>query len=128
MIPLYLFFFSAIRNHIFLYVAMVTGPVERNWYSVVTEAQIPAGPGGLQTWSNSCLRRGCACSRICLPALCLCPSSPPTTLNVRFHLRTASTFVTLWRTSANAPATGWFTQRAEGLNCAALKMGSVMLQ
>lgn len=44
--------------------------------------------------------------------------STPTSLNVRFLLRTASTFVTLWRTSANAAA----KQRAEGLNCVVLKL------
>lgn len=94
-------------------------PVERNWYSVVTEAWIPAGPGGLQTRSNSCPRRGTGCSRICLPGSCLCRSSPPTTSNVSFHPRTASTFVTLWR--GGAVAMGWFTQRDGGFDCAALE-------
>lgn len=115
---IYLFLSQRLGITIFLYVAMVTG-LALNWYSAATEAWIPAGPGGLQTSSNSCPHRGRACSCICLLGLCLWLSSPPTSKNVSFYLRTTSAPVTLWRTSTNAPATGRFTHSAGGLNCAA---------
>lgn len=123
---IYIFLYSSeIRNHNFLYVAMVTGLA----LSTSGEEFVFCSHRGLNSfWTQwpADMEQQLPSLRLRLlshlfAAVCLCPSSPPTTLNVRFHPRTASTFVMLWKTSTNFLATGSFMQRAEGLNCAALK-------